>query len=211
MKKNNRGFIKTLIIITIVVLAIGGGVFVYTREKVEAPIVREPVAQTEPIVCTMDAFQCPDGSWVGRSGPKCEFVCPKQIQNKLTQTDYRIVSRGSYSKYEYPEEIVLLNSNELRKLSFSMYSNYNNMPSVDFSKEIALAVFNGQSSTGGYSISFDKIEEGSDSIKATIIRSSPGSGCNVTTAVTSPFEIIAIKKTDKPIVFESRKIVTECN
>lgn len=28
-------------------------------------------------MCTMDAKQCPDGSWVGRSGPNCEFVCPK--------------------------------------------------------------------------------------------------------------------------------------
>lgn len=27
--------------------------------------------------CTGDAKQCPDGSWVGRSGPKCEFICPK--------------------------------------------------------------------------------------------------------------------------------------
>jgi hypothetical protein len=27
-------------------------------------------------VCTMDAKQCPDGSWVGRSGPNCQFVCP---------------------------------------------------------------------------------------------------------------------------------------
>jgi len=25
--------------------------------------------------CSQDAMQCPDGSWVGRSGPKCEFVC----------------------------------------------------------------------------------------------------------------------------------------
>ncbi len=24
----------------------------------------------------MDAMHCPDGSYVGRSGPKCEFVCP---------------------------------------------------------------------------------------------------------------------------------------
>jgi hypothetical protein len=32
---------------------------------------------TNPVACTMDAFQCPDGSWVGRTGPKCEFVCPK--------------------------------------------------------------------------------------------------------------------------------------
>jgi len=29
-----------------------------------------------PVVCTMDAKMCPDGSYVGRSGPKCEFVCP---------------------------------------------------------------------------------------------------------------------------------------
>ena len=27
-------------------------------------------------MCTMDAMQCPDGSYVGRTGPTCEFVCP---------------------------------------------------------------------------------------------------------------------------------------
>jgi len=29
----------------------------------------------EYTMCTMDAMQCPDGTWVGRSGPNCEFVC----------------------------------------------------------------------------------------------------------------------------------------
>ncbi len=28
-------------------------------------------------VCTQDAKQCPDGSYIGRTGPNCEFVCPK--------------------------------------------------------------------------------------------------------------------------------------
>jgi hypothetical protein len=27
-------------------------------------------------VCTTDAMMCPDGSWVGRSGENCQFVCP---------------------------------------------------------------------------------------------------------------------------------------
>jgi hypothetical protein len=28
-------------------------------------------------VCAMDVIQCPDGSFVGRIGPKCEFApCP---------------------------------------------------------------------------------------------------------------------------------------
>lgn len=30
----------------------------------------------EGVACTMDAMQCPDGTYVGRSGPNCEFVCP---------------------------------------------------------------------------------------------------------------------------------------
>lgn len=29
-------------------------------------------------VCTQEVKQCPDGSWVGRTGPNCEFTpCPK--------------------------------------------------------------------------------------------------------------------------------------
>ncbi len=31
----------------------------------------------EPVFCTADAMQCPDGTYVGRQGPKCEFAtCP---------------------------------------------------------------------------------------------------------------------------------------
>ena len=30
-----------------------------------------------PVSCTMEAKQCPDGSYIGRTGPNCEFVCPK--------------------------------------------------------------------------------------------------------------------------------------
>ncbi len=31
----------------------------------------------DPVACPADAKQCPDGSYVGRTGPKCEFAtCP---------------------------------------------------------------------------------------------------------------------------------------
>jgi len=36
------------------------------------------IKKEEEVVCTLEAKQCPDGSWVGRQGPKCEFTpCPK--------------------------------------------------------------------------------------------------------------------------------------
>jgi len=39
------------------------------------PDVKDPLTR-DPVACTMDAFQCPNGEFVGRTGPKCEFVCP---------------------------------------------------------------------------------------------------------------------------------------
>ncbi len=36
-----------------------------------------PVPAPGPVACTMEAKQCPDGSYVGRVGPNCEFAaCP---------------------------------------------------------------------------------------------------------------------------------------
>lgn len=33
-------------------------------------------APAEGVVCTMEVKRCPDGTEVGRTGPRCEFVCP---------------------------------------------------------------------------------------------------------------------------------------
>lgn len=35
-----------------------------------------PKGDGEQVVCTADAMLCPDGTYVGRTGPKCEFICP---------------------------------------------------------------------------------------------------------------------------------------
>ena len=34
---------------------------------------------TEPTACSKEAKLCPDGTYVGRTGPNCEFVCPTII------------------------------------------------------------------------------------------------------------------------------------
>ncbi len=47
----------------------------YPSVNPTANITQDPNQQT---ACTQDAKECPDGTWVGRSGPNCEFVCPGQ-------------------------------------------------------------------------------------------------------------------------------------
>ena len=44
------------------------------------------IIEEAPVACTMEAKQCPDGSYVGRTGPNCEFaacadvVAPQKLQ-----------------------------------------------------------------------------------------------------------------------------------
>ncbi len=53
--------------VVLLVLAVIAGGFWYSSTMPQTE---------EQVFCTADAMQCPDGSYVGRSGPNCEFVCP---------------------------------------------------------------------------------------------------------------------------------------
>lgn len=46
-------------------------------------LVSFPALSKDAVMCTMDARQCPDGSYVSRQGPNCEFApCPGQSEEK---------------------------------------------------------------------------------------------------------------------------------
>ena len=63
----NKGISNIVGVIIVAIILMGGiGGYMYLKNK-----------QTEPVVCTMDAKQCPDGSYVSRILPNCEFAeCP---------------------------------------------------------------------------------------------------------------------------------------
>ncbi len=50
------------------------------------------------LACTEEAMLCPDGSYVGRTGPNCEFaLCPK-INSLLSETKARAIAEKSCIK-----------------------------------------------------------------------------------------------------------------
>lgn len=70
---NQKGFALIAILLIIIgVLALSGGGY-YAVKKFQKPAVQ---------ACTQEAKQCPDGSYVSRTGPNCEFVaCPGEENN----------------------------------------------------------------------------------------------------------------------------------
>jgi len=84
-------FLKYFLILILVAIILAGGYFTYKYFSNK---------QTAPVACTMEAKLCPDGSSVGRIGPKCEFApCPDQVANWKTYTNTQYGF-----EFKYPSE-----------------------------------------------------------------------------------------------------------
>ena len=79
------------------------------------------------------------------------------------------------------------------------------LPKVDFSKEMVIAVTLGKKTSGGYSIEIMAVEPTASALKIFIKRTSPAPGAIVITALTAPFHFVAVPKSDLKPQFADAK------
>lgn len=61
------------------------------------------VPPEEEVMCTMEALQCPDGSYVGRQGPSCSFAPCPETENPLSQQDWNeFIEPNTTFRFRYP-------------------------------------------------------------------------------------------------------------
>lgn len=83
MSRTQWGVILAIIFSTVAMLLSIYGVYLAANASVDVDALRVVVTGEEEVeeelsACTLDAMMCPDGSYVGRSGPNCEFEeCPE--------------------------------------------------------------------------------------------------------------------------------------
>ena len=63
------------------------------------PVAPIPGSGTTPGVCPQDAHQCADGSWVGRTGPNCTFVCQSEPGGYGVNTGNAVTPQNSTGNY----------------------------------------------------------------------------------------------------------------
>lgn len=74
------------------------------------------------------------------------------------------------------------------------------VPEIDFQKHMVIGAFLGTRPSGGYSVSIARIVE-NDKIQVFVRQQSPGPGDMVTMALTSPFHVVVIPRSEKPVEF----------
>jgi hypothetical protein len=118
----------TIFLIIILILLIGvGGSFWLSSNKVDT----EP----NPVACTDDAKQCPDGSFVGREGPSCEFRACPVVQDETANSDATVgASWQTYRNEEfeimYPENFSI--NSDTNKVTINHSVSYTHNDACEF-------------------------------------------------------------------------------
>ncbi|MDD4531258.1 MAG: hypothetical protein PHH21_00955 [Candidatus Pacebacteria bacterium] len=77
------------------------------------------------VMCTQEAKLCPDGSYVGRTGPKCEFKeCPFAFPNQYVEkaiTDYLLTQKRFSWKTEENSDNICVAENLSQEKLFPLY------------------------------------------------------------------------------------------
>ena len=117
----------------------------------------------------------------------------------------RTIARGAHSEVKKAERVAAKTQEEwvaLWKRHAGTLPQAAEVPKVDWSKEMVLAVFLGERSTGGYAVQIRGAKEQDGKLTAEVEYLSPKPDGFVTQAFTSPFHIVAVGKSALPVAWK---------
>ncbi len=85
------------------------------------------------------------------------------------------------------------------------------VPEIDFSEHMVLLAHMGTQKSTGYSIEITELTAFDHHIRARVVSRVPGRNCMTATALTHPYHLVRIPKTDKDILFSEKRIVHSCD
>lgn len=84
-------------------------------------------------------------------------------------------------------------------------------PSVDFNRDVVVAVAAGQRPTGGYEIAVDRVTQSDGQLTVEVVERAPGPNCISTTSLTQPVDVVVVPAADaKSPSFLERKEIRGC-
>lgn len=149
------------------------------------------------------------------SVPPAPQVPSAEIQGK--ELSFETLSKEAYSGYEHRLELVVKIVPEKRrdyedirvKQSFewlwgqahSKISPKPELPSINFDKEMILAVFQGRKESSQYNIGITKVIEHDKMVEVLVKEVQPSSGQELSAEIVQPYHIIKTKRIDKEVRF----------
>ena len=121
------------------------------------------------------------------------------IQVQIEQPDsvctaYELIAKGSHSSEINQGYKIVTSETELADLKRKIHSF--DYLEIDYSKEMLIAIFKGRCNSGGHSIRIDTITYKNQGININVVLERPGYNCKTTKALTYPFAIYKLRRTN---------------
>lgn len=84
------------------------------------------------------------------------------------------------------------------------------VPAVNFAREMLLVAAMGGQPSGGYAIHIDRVINNGAFLEVLVTRTSPGSRCGATAAITNPVDVVRVPTSQLPVRWSMRDVQTVC-
>ena len=118
-----------------------------------------------------------------------------------------ILTSGNHSNIKDPQYSDIHNQADFDALwqkAFAKQSGAPDKPVVDFSKDMVLAIFIGDQSTGGYIIRIKNVDTSGATIDVTVLVTSPGQNCRHPRSASDAFMIATMPASTKTVNFDPK-------
>ncbi len=132
----------------------------------------------------------------------CFSACSAPPIVEQQSIKFSVITHGQTSGFTFQKLILIRNANDFQDL-WTIHSQPTRaaIPNIDFENDMVLAVFYGQTQTGGHDIYIHDIEEQDTEIIVNVHTVAPPPNSMRTMLISQPNMIVSIPKSDKPIRF----------
>lgn len=151
-------------------------------------------------------------------GITTQSVFAQQPKRELA---FETLSKQTNLQYVKKKEHVLRTQAEWEKLWKQMHQvegqreqssgRLPDLPKVDFTRQMVIAVFQGQKPSGGYSIEITKLVRNNGKLEVFVEETSPGKDCFTIQIITYPHHIVVVDKSTDPLRFTARQVTADCH
>lgn len=111
---------------------------------------------------------------------------------------FEILKQDAYGGRDNESTVVIKSQDELNKLYKEL--GWSDVPKIEFAQNNVVALFMGEKRTGGYSISVKKVSINDGIVTLKVLKTKPDG--MATMAITAPYCIVVVPKSDQVIVEE---------
>lgn len=118
------------------------------------------------------------------------------------------LARGAYSTLRFERMQAITDAGTLTSVWQQVSADA--PPAVDFTRDMVVLVASGEHRSGGYSVVVTGVEQDAANMYVQVQLRSPGDACVVSEALTQPYHIVLLPRSELPVQFEIQHETIAC-